>query len=331
MKNKTPIYVSDIVSAQQRLADYILHTPVVKSDVLSELVHTPVHLKLEHHQITNSFKVRGASNAIGQLSEKEKQAGVVCVSTGNHGRGIAYAAKKAGINATIYMSSLVPDNKLQAIAGLGADIKIVGNSQDDAEIAAIEYCRHAGAVYLPPFDHNDIICGQGTLGLEILQQLPNTKCMLVPVSGGGLISGIALAAKHLNPNIKIYGISMQRGAAMIESQKAGKPILVKELPTFADSLGGGIGLDNQYTFALVKEYVDLIVQVSEAEIAAAIRHAYTHEKQVIEGGASVGIAAILADKIKLPGSTTVLLSGSNIDMNVHKAVLDGTNDLDSIH
>ena len=171
---------------------------------------------------TNSFKIRGASNAISQLTDQQKYSGVVCVSTGNHGRGIAFAAKHAGINATIYMSSLVPDNKVQAIAELGADIEIVGVSQDEAEAAAIRYCKNTGAVYLPPFDHKDIICGQGTLGLEIMQQLPDTACIIVPVSGGGLISGIALAAKSINPDCKIYGISMEKGAAMIESQKGRK-------------------------------------------------------------------------------------------------------------
>ena len=330
MSSQNIIDVDDIYSAQQRLADYIRYTPIDESKALGAITNTKVHLKLEHQQTTNSFKIRGASNAIGRLTDQQKHSGVVCVSTGNHGRGIAFAAKQAGINATIYMSSLVPDNKVKAIAELGAEIKIVGVSQDEAEATAIKYCEDSGAVYLPPFDHKDIICGQGTLGLEIMQQLPDTSCILVPVSGGGLVSGIAVAAKSINPGCKIYGISMEKGAAMIESQKAGKPVLVEELPTFADSLGGGIGLNNQYTFDLVKHYVDQTFQVSEAEIAAAIRHAYFNEKQIIEGGASVGIAAILAGKLKLPDSTVVLLSGCNIDMKVHKAVLDGANDLNSV-
>ena len=330
MSKQNKLVVNDIHTAQQRLANYIRRTPIIESNVLSTLMKTPVHLKLEHQQITNSFKIRGASNAIGQLTDKQKQLGVVCVSTGNHGRGIAFAAKQAQTNATIYMSSLVPDNKVKSIAELGAQVKIVGISQDEAEATAKAYCEDSGAVYLPPFDHKDIICGQGTLGLEILQQQPDTQCILVPISGGGLVSGIALAAKSINPDIKIYGISMRAGAAMIESQKAGKPILVEELPTFADSLGGGIGLANQYTFAMVKDYVDQTILLTEAEIAAAIRHAYFNEKQIIEGGGAVGIGAILAGKLKLTGPTVVLLSGCNIDMDVHKAVVDGANELSSI-
>ena len=308
------------------MAKYIRYTPVSESRDLSALINSDVHLKLEHQQTTSSFKIRGASNAIARLSCEQKKSGVVCVSTGNHGRGIAFAARQAGVKATIFMSSLVPENKIQAIAELGANIQIVGISQDEAESAAIEYCDNSGAVYLPPFDHEDIICGQGTLGLEIMEQLPQTECTILPVSGGGLISGIALAARSINPDCKIYGVSMEKGAAMIESQKAGRPILVDEVPTLADSLGGGIGLNNQYTFNLVKHYVDQAVQVSEAEIAAAIRHVYFNERQIIEGGASVGVAAILANKIKLTGPTVVLLSGCNIDMKTHKAVLDGAND-----
>ena len=330
MNKKNRIVADDIHCAVKRLAGYIQSTPVIESTQLSALTNFPVHLKLEHLQTTNSFKIRGANNAICQLNDQQKHSGVVCVSTGNHGRGIAFAASQAGVQATIYMSSLVPENKVQSISELGAKVEIVGVSQDEAEAAAIKYCAQSGAVYLPPFDHKDIICGQGTLGLEIMQQLPDTASILVPVSGGGLISGIALAAKSISPDCKIYGISMENGAAMIESQKAGKPILVEEIPTFADSLGGGIGLNNQYTFDLVKHNVEQTVQVSEAEIAGAIRHAYFKEKQIIEGGAAVGIAAILAGKLKLNGPSVVLISGCNIDMNLHKAILDGADNLNSI-
>ncbi len=329
--NANTITIEDIRATQRRLADYIHYTPATQSPCLTELMNHPVYLKLEHQQITGSFKIRGASNAIGQLNDQQKQAGVVCVSTGNHGRGIAFAAKQAGVKAHIYMSSLVPDNKVKAIAQLGAKIKIIGNSQDDAETEALDYCHQSGATYLPPFDHKDIICGQGTLGLEILEQIPDIESVLVPLSGGGLISGIAIAIKAYKPDCKIIAISMEKGAAMTESQKAGKPVIVEELPTFADSLGGGIGLNNQFTFNIVKTYIDEIVQVSEAEISQAIRHAYSDEKQIIEGGASVGIAGLLANKIQLYGSTVVLLSGCNIDMKTHKAILDGANSLAQIN
>ena len=324
------ITIDQIQAARRRMAEYIRLTPVTESASLTELTASPVYLKLEHQQITGSFKIRGASNAIGRLTESQKQAGVVCVSTGNHGRGIAFAAGQAGIKAYIYMSSLVPDNKVKAIAELGATIEISGNSQDEAEAQALEYCRRSGAIYLPPFDHQDIICGQGTLGLEILEQVPDVNTILVPLSGGGLVSGIAIAIKALKPDCKIIAISMEKGAAMIESQQAGKPVLVEELPSFADSLGGGIGLNNQYTFDIVKSNIDQLVTVSEADIAQAIRHAYFNEKQIIEGGASVGIAGLLTGKVKGEGPVVALLSGCNIGMKTHKAVLDGADSLEEI-
>ena len=328
--NADAITIDHIQAARQRLADYIRYTSVTESPSLSELTKQPIYLKLEHQQITSSFKIRGASNAIGKLTERQKQEGVICVSTGNHGRGIAFAAKQAGVKAQVYMSSLVPDNKIRAIAELGAQVKIVGISQDEAEAEALEYCQQTGAIYLPPFDHRDIICGQGTLGLEILEQVPDVESVLIPLSGGGLISGIAIAIKTHKPDCKVIGITMEKGAAMIESQHAGKPILVEEQPTFADSLGGGIGLNNQFTFDIVKNYVDQTLQVSEAEIASAIRHAYFNEKQIIEGGASVGIASLLANKVQPTGPTVTLLSGCNIDMKTHKAVLDGANSLEEV-
>lgn len=324
------ISIEDIHNARQRLAAYIRCTPVNESPSLGQVTNCPVYLKLEHHQITGSFKIRGASNAVGQLTHKQRQAGVVCVSTGNHGRGIAFAAQQAGVEAHVFMSSLVPENKVNAIAELGADIRIVGTSQDEAESEALEYCQQSGAVYLPPFDHRDIICGQGTLGMEIVEQVPGVESILVPLSGGGLIGGIALAVRALNPDCRLIGISMEIGAAMIESQRAGKPVPVQELPTFADSLGGGIGLNNQYTFDLVNDLIDETLQVSEGEIADAVRHAYFQEKQIIEGGASVGIAGILAGKVELHGPAVVLLSGCNIDMQLHKAILDGIDCLNQI-
>lgn len=328
--NADEITLDDIQSARKRMVDYIRFTPVAESPSLTQLTQHPIHLKLEHQQITSSFKIRGASNAIGQLTDQQKQAGVVCVSTGNHGRGIAFAARQAGVMAHIFMSSLVPENKIKAIAELGARVEIVGASQDEAEDEALQFCQQSGANYLPPFDHKDIICGQGTLGLEILEQVPDVESVLVPLSGGGLISGIAIAIKANKPRCKIIGISMEKGAAMIESQTAGKPIMVEEVPSFADSLGGGIGLNNQFTFNIVKNHIDETLQVSEIEIARAIRHAYYQERQIIEGGASVGVAGLLARKIQPDGPTVALLSGCNIDMKTHKAVLDGADEPEKI-
>ena len=170
---------------------------------------------------------------------------------------------------------------------------------------------------LPPFDHPDVIAGQGTLGLELVEDLPELARVLVPLSGGGLISGVALAVKTPAPAARVIGVSMARGAAMRASQRAGRPVPVEELPTLADSLGGGIGLDNRWTFGMVRDLVDEIVLLEEAEIAAAIRHAYWREQEVVEGSGAVGIGALLAGKVRPRGPTAVVVSGRNIDMGLH--------------
>jgi len=313
----------DLQVARKRLGDRIRRTPLVPSASLSAKIGSPVYLKLEHLQTTGSFKLRGATNAVLSLTAAERDRGIVGVSTGNHGRGLAHAAKEAGARCIICMSCLVPANKVEGIKALGAEVRIVGESQDDAQVEADRLVAEEGMVMLPPFDHQAIIAGQGTLGLEIMEQQPDTETLLVPLSGGGLIAGVALAAKSVKPSVRVIGITMARGAAMHESLAAGKPVTVKELPSLADSLGGGIGLENRYTFPMVRDLVDESLLVSEAEIAAGIRHAYWEEKQVIEGSGSVGIAALLAGKIERPGVTTIVLSGCNIDMKLHHRVISG--------
>ena len=197
------------------------------------------------------------------------------------------------------------------------------NSQDEAQLEVDRLVAEEGMTMIPPFDHRKIIAGQGTLGLELLEQVPDLATVLVPLSGGGLISGVAAAIKASRPEVRIVGLSMERGAAMHECLKAGKPVQVEELATLADSLGGGIGLDNQLTFAMTRELVDDVVLVSETEIAAAIRHAYWQERQIIEGSGSVGIAALLARGIESAGPVVAILSGGNIDMNQHHRIISG--------
>jgi threonine dehydratase len=294
-----------------------------RSAALTELTGQPVYMKLEHHQFTGSFKLRGATNAVLTLTPAQRERGVVCVSTGNHGRGLAYAASRAGVRCAICMSHLVPQNKVDAIRALGADVRIVGASQDEAQVEVDRLVDEEGMTMLPPFDHAGIIAGQGTLGLEMFDQAPDIQVALVQVSGGGLISGVALALKAMNPEIRIVGVSMERGAAMHASQEAGRPVMVEELPTLADSLGGGIGLDNRYTFPMVRELVDDIVLITEEEIAAGIRHAYWRERQVIEGSGAVGIGAVLAEKFAPDGPALLLLSGGNIDMSMHHRIVSG--------
>ncbi|MQX35123.1 hydroxyectoine utilization dehydratase EutB [Roseospira navarrensis] len=318
-----PITHADIVAARERLAGRLRHTPLAPSLSLSARCGVPVHLKLEHHQVTGSFKVRGATNAVLALSDDQKAKGIVGVSTGNHGRGLAHAAKEAGVRCIICMSSLVPANKVEGIEALGAEVRIVGASQDEAQDEVDRLVADEGLTMLPPFDHPDIIAGQGTLGLEMLADLPDLDTVLVPLSGGGLIAGIALAVKTARPSARVVGVSMERGAAMVESLRAGKPVFVQELATLADSLGGGIGLRNAHTFAMVRDLVDQTVTLTEDEIAAGIRHAYWREIEIVEGSGAVGLGALLADTVRPTGPTVVLLSGRNIDMTLHHRIVSG--------
>lgn len=317
--------LTDSLVARRRLAGRLHRTPLVASPSLTARHGAPVYLKCEHQQITGAFKLRGATNAVLALPPEQRARGVVAVSTGNHGRALAHAARAAGIPCIVCMSALVPANKVAAIEALGAEARIVGLSQDDAQVEVDRLVAEEGMIALPPFDHPDIIAGQGTLGLEMLEDLPEAETLLVPVSGGGLIAGIAMAAKTVKPSLRVVGISMQRGAAMYESLQAGKPRQVEELPTLADSLGGGIGLDNRHTLAMMRDLVDEMILVPEEEIAAGIRHAYAEERQVIEGAAAVGIAVLLGKARPDWGVTVALLSGCNIDMALHRRIVAGEN------
>jgi threonine dehydratase len=322
MNGGKSIELADIEAAQTLIAPIIHRTRTERSAFLSDKMGVPVHLKLEHHQRTGSFKLRGATNAVLKLNDAQLAQGVVGVSTGNHGRGLAYAARQNGVRCIICMSELVPQNKIDGIKALGAEVRIVGRSQDDAQVE-VDKLVNDGMTMIPPFDHPNIIAGQGTIGLELAEDLPDLTTALVQLSGGGLISGVAAALKARLPNIKVIGVSMERGAAMYQCQKAGKPMIVPELATLADSLGGGIGLDNAFTFEMTRDLVDDIVLVSEAEIAGAIRHAYWQENQIIEGSGAVGIAALLSGKVTPTGPTALLLSGGNIDMALHHRITAG--------
>ncbi|TIP13316.1 hydroxyectoine utilization dehydratase EutB [Mesorhizobium sp.] len=317
------VTLSGIRAARERVAGKVERTPTVPSPSLSGHLGVAVYLKFEHRQTTGSFKLRGALNAIAALNAEEKARGVVAASTGNHGRALAHAAKLEGMRATICMSRLVPQNKLDEIRQLGAEIRIVGNSQDDAQQEVDRLVAEEGLVMLPPFDHPDIIAGQGTLGLEIIEQIADAALVLVPLSGGGLAAGVAAAVKGVSPSTKIIGVSMARGAAMKASLDAGRPVQVEELPTLADSLGGGIGLDNRLTFSMCRDLLDDVILLSEDEIAAGIRHAYEQEREIVEGAGAVGIAAVLSGKVRASGPTVLIVSGRNIDMTLHRKIVCG--------
>lgn len=309
--------LDDILSARDRIAGQVLETPVASSAALGARAGVPVWLKLEHRQTTGAFKLRGAANAVARLG---RVAGVTTASTGNHGRALAHAARAAGIPAVICMSRLVPQNKRDAIRDLGAEARIAGDSQDEAFKEARRLKREQGFALIPPFDHPDIVAGQGTLGLEILDQIPDASTVAVPLSGGGLLSGVACALKARRPDIRVVGISMERGAAMAASLGAGHPVSVPELPTLADSLGGGIGPKNRLTFAMVRDLMDDLILLPEDEIAAGIRH-LAAEGHVVEGAAAVGAGAVLSGRLIAQGPLVLILSGGNIDPDAHAAIL----------
>ncbi|MGX1744470.1 hydroxyectoine utilization dehydratase EutB [Bosea sp. NPDC055353] len=317
------VALSEVEAAMARIAGRVERTPLATSPSLSRLCGHPVHLKLETRQPVGAFKLRGAMNAVLALGEDRRRRGLVTASTGNHGRAVAYAARELGLAATICMSALVPANKIEAIRSLGVEIRIVGRSQDDAQVEVERLVAEQGLTQIPPFDDSDVVAGQGTIGLELIEDLPELACVLIPLSGGGLAAGIAVAVKALRPSARIVGISMERGAAMAAAIAAGRPVEVVEEETLADSLGGGIGLSNRVTFGLCRDLVDEVVLLSEAEIAAGIRHAALVEGEIVEGAGAVGIAALLAGKVKPQGPTALIVSGRNIDEAVHRRIVSG--------
>ncbi|BFO10142.1 hypothetical protein GGER_26520 [Serratia rubidaea] len=248
-----------------------------------------------------------------QYGPQRLQSGVITASTGNHGRAVAWAARELGIPATVCLSSLVPANKVAAIEALGAEVCRCGDSQDEAFETVHERVQSRGQVAIPPFDHPLIIAGQGTLALEILEARPQLDMVLAGLSGGGLLGGIGLVMKQLSPRTEVVGVSLSAGAAMWHSLQAGKPVSVAETPSLADSLGGGIGLDNRHTLALVRATMDSHYQVPEAAIARAMVTLLEQEKMLLEGAAAVGLAAIEHHRIPIAGKEVALvLSGNNV-------------------
>lgn len=316
--------VDDIQAARRAISPWVRPTPLVHSRALSARTGASVFLKLETVHDTGAFKIRGATNRLVNLSDDERKRGVVAVSTGNHGRAVALAASRLNVSATVCISDLVPENKREAIRALGAELHVEGKSQDDAERVASALVNEKGLIPVHPFDDPDIIAGQGTIGLELLEHPGAIDHLLVGLSGGGLASGIALALKAASPNTRITGISMDRGPAMIQSIEAGKPVAVTELPSLADSLGGGIGLENKFTFELIKKYLDDFVLVSEREIADGMVHLYREERIIAEGGGAVPVSALLHDKLgKLDGNVVCIISGGNVDMDVFTKIVTG--------
>lgn len=314
--------LADILAARRAIAGVALRTPLIASPFLSRRLGHDFLLKLESAQPIGAFKLRGAVNAVSNLPSGVM--GVTCCSTGNHGRGVAHAARARGLRAVVCMSSLVPKTKVDGIRALGAEVRICGSSQDDALAESQRLAREEGLVEISPFDDPLVIAGQGTIGLELMEDRPDLAAVLVPLSGGGLAAGIALAAKAIRPDIRVIGISMDRGAAMHASIRTGHPVEVGEVASLADSLGGGIGLANRLSFPLCRRLLDDVVLVSEEEIYRAMQTLYYEERMVAEGASVVGIAALTSGRLPaFAGPVATILTGRNVDMTVFTDIVSG--------
>ena len=312
----------DISAACSAITGIAVNTPLLASPALSDMSGAPVVLKAENLQVTGSFKVRGAANHILSLAQEERARGVVTCSSGNHGRAVAYVAELLGITATVCVPEWVDEAKLDAIRSHGAEAVLYGRTYDEAEARSFEIRDERGLSYVHPFDDPHVIAGQGTIGVEILEKVPSLKTVVVPLSGGGLIGGIALAVKNHDPSIRVIGVSAERARVMHESLREGRPVEFPEEETIASALSGGIGLDNQYTFRLVRDLVDEYLLVSEEEVAEAMAFAAREQKFVIEGGGAVGIAALLFNKVGgIDGDIAAVISGGNVNLQTYAGII----------
>ena len=314
----------EIYLAQRRIQSIVRRTPLEPSLFFSDACGGEVYLKLENLQLTGSFKIRGALNKMLQLSPQERRRGVVTASAGNHAQGIGYGAKMLGIEATIVVPQNTPKTKIEAIRRYGVDLMIHGENYDEAEKKARQLERELSKVYVSPYNDYDIIAGQGTVGLEMWEQQSNLEVVLVPVGGGGLISGIAIALKSLNPDIEVIGVQSKASPVMYESMKQGRIVEVPIEESIAEGLHGGIE-KGSVTFDLVKELVDDIILVEEADIETTIALFLEHHHQVAEGAGAVGLATLMGSEKRFNGRRIgVVISGGNIDISLIKEILNST-------
>ena len=309
--------------------DKVYHAAFVLKDVArrTDLIAAPhlsarseLYLKTENLQVTGSFKVRGAYYKISQLSAEERARGVIACSAGNHAQGVALAATRMGVRSIVCMPDGAPIMKVENTKNLGAEVCLVAGTYDDAHGKAVELQQQTGMTFIHPYDDEQVIAGQGTIGLEILDQLPEVDAVVVPVGGGGLISGVAFAIKSLRPDVKVYGVQAAGAASMFNAKRDHKYETLDSVSTFADGIA--VKTPGQTTFEMVEQYVDDIVTVSEDEIAAAILSLMENQKLVAEGAGAVPVAAALFGKLPLEGKKVAcLISGGNIDVNILSRVI----------
>jgi threonine dehydratase len=303
--------LEDIETAREVLEGVSIYTPMEESRWLSSAAGGPVLIKAENLQRTGSFKIRGAYLRMSRLSDEEKAAGVVAASAGNHAQGVALAAQMLGIHATVFMPEGAPIPKEKATRGYGADVRFHGRSVDEALVAAKQFSAETGAVLIHPFDHIDIVTGQGTCGLEILEQCPEVRTVLVSCGGGGFIAGIATAVKSLRPDVRVVAVQAEGAAAYAESLAEGHPVALKSMSTMADGIA--VGCPGEVPFTAIQKYVDQMVTVSEESLSRALLMLLERAKLVVEPAGAAAVAALLDAPESFETPAVVVLSGGNVD------------------
>ncbi len=315
------IELKDFELAAERLSPILHHTELDLSSTFSKMTGGKIYLKCENRQKTGSFKIRGASNKLAAMAERGEKCPVVASSAGNHAQGVAYAAKKFGVEATIVMPKAAPIAKVQATEGYGANVVLHGDCYDDAYAKAMEICREKGAKFLHPYNDPDVIAGQGTLGLEILSDLPYVDIIIAPAGGGGLLAGVAAAVKQINPRVQVYGVQAQGADAIARSYAEKKLITTDYSATIADGIA--VKAPGDMTVELINRYADGVVTVSDSDIANAILLLMERCKQIVEPAGATPLAAVLSGKIDVTGKRVVcLLSGGNIDVSFIQSIIE---------
>ncbi len=306
-----PVTLDDVRAARVLLEGVARLTPLEGSRPLTERVGGPVHLKCENLQRAGSFKIRGAYTRISGLTPQERARGVVAASAGNHAQGVALAASMLGAKATVFMPTGAPIPKVQATRGYGAEVRFVGQTLDEALVAAQAFERETGAVLIHPFNHRAIVAGQGTVGLEILEQCPDVRTVVVCTGGGGLLAGVALAVKSLRPDVRVVGVQAEQAAAYPASLAAGHPVPLATMTTMADGIA--VGCPGEVPFAIVRELVDEVRAVPEASLTRAMLLCLERAKLVVEPAGAAGVAAVLDDPTAFEPPVVIVLSGGNVD------------------
>ncbi len=315
------IHINDIKKARENLKEVALQTPIIKSPILSELFRSEIYLKKENLQLTGSFKLRGAFNRLANLSQEKRNKGIVAASAGNHAQGLACAAAHFECEATIFMPEATPLTKVSGVRSYGADVVLTGENFDEAYEAALKFKEENNKEFVHPFADDDVIAGQGTISLELLEEIENLHQIVVPIGGGGLISGIAIAAKSINPDIKVIGVVSSGASGMKESYKSQMPIDSSSVRTIADGIA--VRDVNPKMLDIIIDYVDDIVEVNDNEIANAILFLLEKHKLVVEGAGAVATAAILHEKIEVEDSKVcAIISGGNIDVTMLSQIIE---------